>query len=86
MSEWSVYIIEATDGSLYTGISTDPARRFEEHLSGQRGAKYFAGRTPRQFVFIEPNHNRGSASRREYEIKRMSKRQKLNLIRSAPPA
>ena len=43
---WSLYIIEASDASLYTGITTDVERRFVEHLEGPRGARYFNGRDP----------------------------------------
>ncbi len=77
---WTVYIIQASDDSLYTGISTDPDRRFTEHADGPRGARYFGGRAPMQIVFREDGHDRSSASRREAEIKRLSRAQKLGLI------
>jgi putative endonuclease len=76
---WFVYIIEANDKSLYTGITTDLQRRFEQHLNGT-GAKYFNGRKPVQVVFSESHENRSSASVREAEIKKLSKRQKEQLI------
>jgi len=79
---WSLYIIEASDASLYTGITTDVERRFEEHLNCQKGAKYFNGRTPVRVVYREDGHTRSSASRREMEIKKLSRRQKQNLIPS----
>ena len=47
MSRWYVYIIRATDQSLYTGITTDVERRFAEHQSGRAGAKYFPWTQPR---------------------------------------
>ena len=77
---WSLYIIEASDASLYTGITTDVERRFEEHLNCQKGAKYFNGRTPVRIVYREDGHTRSSASRREMEIKKLSRRDKQNLI------
>jgi putative endonuclease len=80
MSNWSVYIIRATDQSLYTGITTDVERRFAEHQSGRAGAKYFRGRSPVEVVFIESEHNRSSASIREAQIKKLSREQKLELI------
>ena len=43
LPSWYVYIIRASDQSLYTGITTDPERRFAEHQSGKAGAKYFRG-------------------------------------------
>ncbi len=77
---WSVYMIEASDGSLYTGITTDIERRFNEHLQGGRGARYFAGRKPVAVVYREDGHSRSSASRREAEIKKLSRSDKQRLI------
>ncbi len=79
---WNLYIIEASDASLYTGISTDVERRFEEHRSGNKGARYFNGREPLEVVYIESGHNRSSASKREAEIKGMTRAQKKSLIAS----
>lgn len=81
-AHWSVYMIEASDGSLYTGITTDVQRRFNEHLSGKQGAKYFQGRAPKKIVYVESGHNRSSASKREAEIKKLRREQKLQLIDS----
>jgi len=77
---WSLYIIEASDASYYTGITTDVARRFEEHCQGRKGAKYFNGRNPVGVVYREDGHSRSSASRREAEIKKLSRSAKQNLI------
>ena len=77
---WSLYIIEASDRSLYTGITTDVERRFGEHLEGPRGARYFNGRKPLQILYREDGHDRVSASRREAEIKKLSRRAKQQLI------
>lgn len=77
---WSLYIIEASDTSLYTGISTDVERRFDEHLQSQKGAKYFNGRSPVKVVYLEVGHSRSSASRREAEIKQLSRSEKESLI------
>lgn len=76
---WSVYIIEASDTSLYTGITTNLKRRFNQHLNGT-GAKYFNGRRPLRFVFSEANHDRRSASVREAQIKKLSRAEKQALI------
>lgn len=75
---WFVYIIRASDDSLYTGITLDVPRRFQDHCSG-RGARYFRGRRPIAIVYIEDGFDRSGASRREAEIKRMSRAQKLAL-------
>ncbi|AEF99024.1 GIY-YIG nuclease family protein [Methylomonas methanica] len=78
--EWSVYIILCGDGSLYTGISTDVQRRFLQHQTG-KGAKYFRRCRPSCVIFSEAGHSRSSASRREAEIKRMARQDKLKLIK-----
>jgi len=78
--EWSVYIILASDNSLYTGITTDLSRRFQEHASGNKGAKYFHGRDPVEIVYCESGHDRSSASRREAAIKSLDRRSKQRLI------
>lgn len=80
MSQWYVYIIRATDQSLYTGITTDVERRFAEHQSGRAGAKYFRGRSPEEVVMVESGHDRSSASIREAQIKKLTREQKLELI------
>jgi putative endonuclease len=75
---WQVYLLLCSDNSLYAGITTDIERRFREHAEG-RGAKYFRSRQPLEVVYLETGHNRSSASRREYQIKAMTRRQK-NLL------
>ena len=82
---WSLYIIEANDATLYTGITTDVERRFNEHLDGSRGARYFNGRSPLRVVYREDGHSRSSASRREAAIKKLSRRDKQRLVATAVP-
>lgn len=77
---WFVYMIEASDKSYYTGITTDVERRFDEHCSSVLGAKYFNGRTPVKVIYQEADHSRSSASKREYAIKKLSRRQKELLV------
>jgi putative endonuclease len=79
---WFVYIIQCTDDTLYTGITTDIGRRFRQHAAGQ-GAKYFRGRLPLQVVFLEGGHTRSSAGRREAEIKLLGRVEKNRLVVSA---
>ncbi|MDB2649672.1 GIY-YIG nuclease family protein [Porticoccaceae bacterium] len=79
-SHWFVYIIRASDDSLYTGITTDLARRLEQHQTGKGGAKYFRGRQAYDFVFTESGHSRSSASVREAQIKKMTRKQKNLLL------
>ena len=79
---WQVYMIRCSDDSLYTGISTDAARRLQQHAA-QRGARYFRARRPRELVYLESGHSRSSASRREALIKRLRRADKQALIGSA---
>jgi len=81
--DWTVYIIRCCDGTLYTGITTELARRFAEHRKRDRGAKYFSGRRPEAVVFSENGHTRKSAARREAAIKKLSREAKLRLISGA---
>lgn len=78
---WQVYIILCSDNTLYTGITTDLQRRFDQHSAG-RGAKYFRGRQPIEVVFQENGHTRSTAGRRELEIKSLERTEKLALISS----
>ena len=73
-------MIRCDDGTLYTGISTDPDRRFQEHLGQPAGARYFNGRRPEAIVYTENGHTRSSASQREAAIKKLSRSAKLELL------
>ncbi|MGY8867573.1 MAG: GIY-YIG nuclease family protein [Methylophagaceae bacterium] len=79
--KWFVYITEAENGYLYTGITTDLARRFSEHQTKQAGAKFFNISPPKKIVFHEPHSNRSSASKREASIKKLSRKEKIALIK-----
>lgn len=81
MSEWTVYILQCADNTLYTGITTDVERRLLEH--NQRdgaAARYTRSRQPVTLVYTEVSENRSLASRREARIKKMSRTEKLGLI------
>lgn len=73
-------MIHADDGSYYTGISTNPVRRFMEHKTQKKGAKFFRGRSPQKIVYCEGEHDRSSASIREAQIKKLTRTQKNRLI------
>lgn len=76
-ANWFVYLIRTAKGLLYTGISTDPARRLRQHqgeLTG--GAKALRGKGPLQLVWQYPAPNRAVASQWEYQLKQLSKSQK----------
>ena len=78
MNRWIVYMLRCSDGSLYTGITTDLKRRVDEHNSGE-GAKYTSSRIPVSPVYVELGHDQSSALSREAEIKSLSKEKKESL-------
>ncbi len=80
-NRWYIYIIEADDGSLYTGITNNLARRWQQHCTAKSGAKFFRGRKPAHLRFVEQTTNRSLASQREAAIKKLSRAQKLALIK-----
>ncbi len=80
---WWVYILRCRDGTLYTGITTDVARRLAEHRAGA-GARYTRSRLPLRLVWREPQPDRAAAARREAQVKRLPRAQKLALIRLRP--
>lgn len=75
-----VYIVRCADGSLYTGWTTDVARRVAEHNAG-RGARYTRQRGPVTLVYSEAQPDRAAAMRREEEIKRRGRAYKERLLR-----
>ncbi len=79
-NHWFVYMIRTSDAQVYTGITTDMARRWREHESGKAGARYFRGRQPMQLCYLETDHDRSSASQREYAIKSLNATAKKQLI------
>lgn len=76
---WHVYVARCGDGTLYTGITTDPARREAAHNAG-RGAGYTRARRPVRLVHLEPAADRSAALRRELAIKRLPRRLKEQLV------
>ena len=81
MSDYYVYVIRCADDTLYTGVTTDVARRFKEHQAG-KGAKYTRGKKAGVIVHVERKRNRSTASKREAEIKGWRRAQKLELIKA----
>lgn len=78
--QWCVYMIRTNDNQLYTGITTDIQRRWQEHTCGKAGARYFRGRTPQALCYLERDHTRSTATKREVEIKQLTRAQKDRLI------
>ena len=75
---WFLYLLECSDGSVYTGIATDVAARFEKHASGL-GARYTRPRKPVSVLASFELTDRASASRAEYWVKRLTPAQKRGL-------
>ncbi len=78
---WFVYIIHCTDNSLYTGISTDPDKRLQDHINGKGGA-YTRSHKPSKIVYKEKCKDKSSALKREIQIKKWPRAKKNTLIDS----
>ena len=82
MSDWYLYLLRCHDGSFYTGISTDVARRFAQHQGkGGTGSKYLKGRGPLTLVFKKKLGSNSLALKVERRVKKLSKARKEELIR-----
>jgi len=84
MPRWHVYLVRCRDGSLYAGITNGLAGRLEKHNSG-KGAKYTRSRRPVELVWSEAKRNESYARKREAEIKKMSRTQKMSLVDKKRP-
>ncbi|CAG37449.1 GIY-YIG nuclease family protein [Desulfotalea psychrophila] len=80
---WFVYIVQCADGTLYTGITTNIARRITEHNSSAKGARYTRSRRPVMLVYRETCRDRSEASKREYAIKQLSPTRKRTLVKAS---
>lgn len=78
VKQWQLYIIKCKDETLYTGITCDLLRRLEQHRNG-KGAKYTRGRAPLTLCYTENCDSYSCALRREWQIKRLSRQEKLAL-------
>jgi putative endonuclease len=78
---YAVYVLKCVDGSLYTGITTDVKRRFKEHQAGI-GSSYTRAHKPKKIVYTEKAKTRSAALKREAEIKRLGRAEKLVLIKN----
>ncbi|MCF6216779.1 MAG: GIY-YIG nuclease family protein [Emcibacter sp.] len=81
MRKWVVYILKCRDDSYYTGITNDLDKRIIDHAAGI-GAKYTRGRGPFELIYTEPCEDRSAASKREFFIKKLTRRQKEALIQT----
>ncbi len=77
---YHVYLLECSDGALYTGITVDLERRVREHNSSSLGAKYTRARRPVKLVFSKKFKNRSLATKEEMRIKGLKRIEKIKLI------
>lgn len=80
-SGWSIYMLRCSDGTLYTGITTDVPRRVAEHNESDKGAKYTRARRPVELVYSKEAGSKSEASKEEWRIKKLSKQKKEALIK-----
>jgi len=80
-----VYIVKCSDGTYYTGYTTDVQRRVAEH-NGGTAAKYTRGRRPVTLVHVEAHDSRSAAMQREHAIKQLRRATKMRLVRGDGPA
>lgn len=80
ITSYYVYIVQCSDTTLYTGITTNIERRLHEHNTSSKGAKYTRNRRPVILMYSEECENKSIASKREYQIKKLTRENKLKLI------
>ena len=80
MADWTVYMLRCADNTIYTGIARDLDARLKVHNAG-RGAKYTKTRLPVSVLWSEPAQTRSAALKREYQIKQLSRTEKLSLLK-----
>lgn len=78
----TVYIVRCADKTLYTGYAKDLEKRIEEHNTGKRGAKYTRSRRPVKLVYSEKCRTLSAALKREVAIKKLTRKQKIELVKS----
>lgn len=79
---WFVYVVRCADDTLYTGITTNTQRRMDEHNAGPPlGARYTRSRRPVTLAYVEGADSRAIATQREYAIKKLDRRRKLELCK-----
>ena len=77
---WHVYMVECSDGTLYTGITNDLEKRIAAHNSGRAGARYTRSRRPVKLAYSEQVQSKAAAARLEYHIKRLPRARKKQLV------
>lgn len=78
--EYYVYVVECSDATFYIGITNDLDKRIFAHNNSKTGAKYTRGRRPVILKYSEECKNKNEALKREYELKKLSRQEKRNLV------
>ena len=79
---WQVYMVRCKDGTLYTGITNDLAKRIKAHNSAKDGARYTRSRRPVKLVYSEEAGSKSAAAKLEYKIKKMTRAKKKKMVRA----
>ncbi len=80
INTWTIYFLRCNDNSLYTGITTDIKRRIHQHNNTKLGAKYTRARRPVVLVYSETAVDKSTASKREYQLRTLTKKQKEKIV------
>ena len=80
---WYVYMVRCSDGTLYTGITTNLEKRIEAHNTGKDGARYTRSRRPVKLVYSEEVASRSAAAKLEYQLKKLPLLKKKRLVGSS---
>jgi putative endonuclease len=78
--KWFLYVLQCSDGSYYTGVTTDLNRRLKEHNTSKRGAKYTKTRRPVEIIYSLEYEDRSSAQKFEHRFKQLTRKQKEEVI------
>ena len=81
LDTWSLYVLLCSDGTYYTGVTTNTKRRLREHNATKRGAKYTRTRRPVKLVFELDFDGRSAVQKAEYKFKRLTREQKIATIK-----
>ncbi len=84
MEPWFIYILECSDKTLYTGVTNDLDKRLEKHNT-RKGAKYTRGRGPVKMLYSLAFVSKSDACKKEYRLKKLTREEKLTLIKNSLP-
>ena len=78
--KWFLYVLQCSDGTYYTGVTTNVDRRLTEHNTSKRGSKYTKSRRPVKLIYSLEYENRSSAQKAEHKFKNLTRKQKQKII------